>query len=123
MADGVVADRVDGDPVKLVEFGVVVPQGAQDHRVACPACQQVVDLDPKGVISAHAAPGLKVKTIVARGQPVQRRCLVQHVSDRRQLRHGYSSMSKCEVPWFEVSQGADAFARAHVFLRYLVLQP
>ena len=90
---------------------------------SCPACQQVVDLDPKGVISAHAAPGLEVKTVVARGQPVQRHCLVEHVSERRQLRHGYSSMFKCEVPWVEVSQGADAFARAHVLLRYLVVLP
>ena len=45
------------------------------------------------------------------------------VTERLQLRHGYSSMCKCEVPWFEVSQGADAFALAHVFLRYLAVLP
>ena len=108
---------------RCVELGVVLFEGAQDHRVASAAASRSLTLCRSVVVSAHAAAGLEVKTVVARSQPVQRRCLVEHVSERRQLRHGYSSMFKCEVPWFEVSQGADAFARAHVLLRYLAVLP
>ena len=40
----VVPDRVDRHPVLLVEFGVVRRECAQDHGVAGPGGQQIVDL-------------------------------------------------------------------------------
>ena len=55
VANTVVADRVNGHPIALFERGVVVPEGAQDHGVASPGRQQVVDLRPHRVVATYAA--------------------------------------------------------------------
>ena len=93
---------------RLSSFGVVLLEGAQDHRVASPARQQIVDLVPQCVVAAHAAAGLEVKTVVARGQlrstPLSRRARQRAPAAATWLLLCF----KFEVPWFEVSQGPDA---------------
>jgi hypothetical protein len=63
LPSGVVADRIDGDPITVIELGVVVLQGAQDHRVAGSSGQHVVDLSAHAVVPAYPASGLQVEPV------------------------------------------------------------
>ena len=58
VASSVVTDRINGHPITLVQLGVVVAEGAQQHGVAGPGRQQVVDLRPHLVVATYAASGL-----------------------------------------------------------------
>jgi hypothetical protein len=88
VAIGVVADRVNGHPITLFELGVVVPEGAQDHGVAGPGRQQIVDLRPHLVVATYAASGLQVKPICAWGRLRRLRGLVDNAAECLGHRHG-----------------------------------
>ena len=65
VADGVVADRISGHPITLFELSIIVAEGAQDHSVAGPARQQIVDLRPHPVVATYPASRFEVNPLMA----------------------------------------------------------
>ena len=69
VADGVVADRISGHPITLFELSIIVAEGAQDHSVAGPARQQIVDLRPHPVVATYPASRFEVNPLMAGPTP------------------------------------------------------
>jgi len=85
MLSGVGSDRVEGDPIPIVEFGIVRRKGTHYARVGGSHCQHLVDLSAHAVVAAHAASGLQMKLIAWR-QLHRLQGLVDKVAGR--LGHG-----------------------------------
>ena len=84
---GVVADRVDGNPVTPVEFGVVSLDSPQDHGVAEAGGQHVVDLLAQLVVSTDTTPRLEMGLAKESGQLHRVDCLADTLSERLHYRH------------------------------------
>jgi len=65
MLSGVGSDRVEGDPIPIVEFGIVRRKGTHYARVGGSHRQHLVDLSAHAVVAAHAASGLQMKPVDA----------------------------------------------------------
>src|SRR4029078_2451883 len=88
----------------LFEGGIVVSEGAQDHGVAGPGRQQIVDLRPQRVVAAYAATGLQVGPIDARGQRHRLHGLLDNAAECLGHRHGpSSSIRRTRIPWLMLS--------------------
>src|SRR6476646_7782530 len=88
MADRVVTYRINGHPITLFELGIVVVEGAQDHGVAGPGRQQIVDLRPHLIVATDPATGLQVEPIGARDQLYRLHGFVDSWDDARALVRG-----------------------------------
>src|SRR6185295_13027772 len=59
------SDRVEGDPIPIVEFGIVRRKGTHYARVGGSHRQHLVDLSAHAVVAAQAASGLQMKPVDA----------------------------------------------------------
>ena len=116
---GVVADRIDGDPVALVQLRIVLFEGAQDHCVASATAQEIVNLLPHFVVAAHTAARLHREPVDAGGQLVEWRCLGGNLTECLQLRHGRSPSRVRGLSIQCLSTGLVVHVSARVLLRDL----
>ena len=91
MLSGVGSDRVEGDPIPIVEFGIVRRKGTHYARVRGSHCQHLVDLSAHAVVAAHAAAPLQMKPVDARGQFHRLDDVIG--AGRSRVRHSHSSFS------------------------------
>ena len=82
MPGGVVADRIDGDPVGDIELVVVLLQRTQDHGVADAGGQHVIDLRAQPVISACTTTRFEGELVEECGRFNRLACRADTLGDR-----------------------------------------